>query len=109
MTLLSTVPVIVESPLLPMRITVPMLLLPRAPGAVPPSAAVLPLPEMMKFVCVREALFPPEFDMMIELVPVVASETALFVIEMTSAVLFVLFGIPAVAPGPEAFELPMET
>jgi len=61
---------------------------------------------MIKFVCVREALFPPEFATMIALVPVVLSDTALFVIATTSAL---LPGMPAVAPGPVAFELPMET
>src|ERR1700740_1644501 len=104
MTVWSTVPVIVEKPLLPMSITVRVLLLPSAPGAVPPSAAVLPLPEMIKLVWVREALFPPAFEMMLALVPVGASEMLLFVIAMTSAL---LPGIPAVAPGPVVVELPM--
>src|SRR6516225_2735433 len=83
-----------------------MLLLPRAPGALPPSAAVLPLPEILKFARVLEPLFPPEVAKMIAFVPVVLSDTALFVIAMTSAL---LLGMPAVAPGPEAVELPIES
>ena len=83
-----------------------MVLLPSAPGAVPPRAAVLPLPEIRKFVCVRLALLPPEFATMMALVPVPLSETALLVIAMTCAG---SFGMPAVAPGPLPFALPMET
>src|SRR5690242_10966147 len=107
MMFLLTVPVIVAKPLFPISRTVPCALL--ASGLALGAAQLplfLPLHSIRKFAWLREAEFPPAIAIVMACVPV----ASIAVIELLVMLIRLLasLGMPAVAPGPAAFELPME-